>query len=395
MSTSPFCVQAPSKRFSSFYSISFGACVLTACSAAPTGLEEDGEESAATRGSPGAQGNATPSPGFNGADSGAALPNGNPGGPSGPEGTCAATTVTATKPPVDIIFAVDQSTSMDNEITKVKQNINAFAQAIGTSGLDYQVIMLAAKSGSRSICVAEPLAGPGCSDNGSKFHAVDRYVGSHSAMGVIVDSYDKSWKQWARPAALKAFVVITDDESDMTTEAFDAALLAMPGGTFGTQGARNYVYNSVCGWKEGTAVPGGTKCPGTADAGRRHQGASLLSGGIVESVCKADYGAVLTSIAKKVTERLACEFAVPVASGSQAPDPTKVAVKLSAATAAPKLLTPVTDVSKCAQVPDAWFYDDNTKPTRIVLCKSTCDAAAALGNAKVDAQLGCVVPAPR
>lgn len=199
----------------------------------------------------------------------------------------------------------------------------------------------------------------------------------------------------ARPNALKAFVVITDDDSSMAADAFDTALLAKSPEMFGNAQSRKYVYNSVCGWKEGTPVPGNTKCPGTAEAGAHHQRASVLTGGLVESVCKTDYGAVLTSIAKKVGERLACEFAVPIASGSQAPDPSKVAVKFTSASAPAKLLTQVTDASKCASVPDAWFYDDNAKPTRILLCPSTCSAAGTTTGAKVTAELGCKVPAPR
>jgi hypothetical protein len=35
--------------------------------------------------------------------------------------------------------------------------------------------------------------------------------------------------------------------------------------------------------------------------------------------------------------------------------------------ASPRHLTQVTDEAKCASVPDAWYYDDNAKPTRVIL----------------------------
>ncbi|MFO0680044.1 MAG: vWA domain-containing protein [Polyangiaceae bacterium] len=366
---------------------------VAACSAAPSSLDDDGDGSTGSAGSRGRQG--TSDAGFGG--TGASAGSGGMGGTggSGGDGTCAATTVSATKPAVDIVFAIDQSGSMDNEIAKVKANINAFAQKIGTSGLDYQVIMIATKAGENGICVPEPLAGPACADNGSKFHQVDRRVDSHNAMPVIVDSYDHAWKQWARKDALKAIVVITDDESNASAELFDLAMVTKADGMFGTAGARKYVYNAICGWKEGTPVPGSTKCAGTADAGKIHQQAAVMTGGLVESLCKDDYAAVLDNVAKKVGDRLACEFAMPVASGTQTVDPTKIAVKLTAGGAAEKLLTQVTDASKCAQVPDAWFYDDNTKPTRIQLCPTTCDTASKEKSAKVDVALGCKVPTPR
>lgn len=66
------------------------------------------------------------------------------------------------KRPVDIIFAVDNSGSMTDEIVAIQNNINTgFADIIARSGLDYRVIMVAAHGNARvnqSICISSPLS---------------------------------------------------------------------------------------------------------------------------------------------------------------------------------------------------------------------------------------------
>src|SRR5689334_10025084 len=57
---------------------------------------------------------------------------------------CSEVAVRATvqRQPVDIIWVVDNSTSMEPAITQVTAGINAFAESIGDRDLDYRVIML-------------------------------------------------------------------------------------------------------------------------------------------------------------------------------------------------------------------------------------------------------------
>lgn len=51
---------------------------------------------------------------------------------------CAAKELKAEPAKVDLIFIVDASGSMSEELVQTQQNINAFAQTIGKSGLDYK-----------------------------------------------------------------------------------------------------------------------------------------------------------------------------------------------------------------------------------------------------------------
>jgi hypothetical protein len=94
-----------------------------------------------------------------------------PGGSGGTGETCAQAEAQATlvTEPIDIIVALDNSGSMDDELEAVEQNINVnFAQILDDGEVDYRVILISRhrKAGrdetaeaSTSICVEAPLSG--------------------------------------------------------------------------------------------------------------------------------------------------------------------------------------------------------------------------------------------
>jgi hypothetical protein len=49
----------------------------------------------------------------------------------------------------------------------------------------------------------------------------------------------------------------------------------------------------------------------------------------------------------------------------------------------------VDDKSKCPANGDAWYYDDNVKPTQIIVCDATCSKLAMDAKPQVDIVLGC------
>ena len=61
----------------------------------------------------------------------------------------------------------------------------------------------------------------------------------------------------------------------------------------------------------------------------------------------------------------------------------------------PNKLTQVTDASKCAANANAWYYDDNAKPTKIILCPTTCTDLNAKAGSKIEALVGCAAPPPK
>lgn len=101
--------------------------------------------------------------------------------PLNPDASCASTSVEgkAEPLPVDIIWVVDNSSSMQPAVAAINAGLNDFAASISTKKLDYKVIMLALRSkttpitvggGTRyPVCIPPPLAGDSNCGNGARF----------------------------------------------------------------------------------------------------------------------------------------------------------------------------------------------------------------------------------
>jgi len=321
----------------------------------------------------------------------------------GVDPNCAGTVAETQKSKVDIVFVIDDSGSMTEEMNQIKTNVNTFAQKIGGTGLDYQVLFIVKKAKSSTqqgnvICVPPPLGGANCGDNAPIFHHIDQDVQSNDALSLVLSTYDNNnaalaWNKYLRADSTKVFVVVTDDESQLAYDKFDAQLLAKaPAGMFGTTTARKYIFHSICGWNTGQPVPSNQKCSTAVAPGTNYQELSKLTSGIVDSVCKTDYSGVLDNMAKGITDKLACNLGVPMAATS---DPSKVAVQETKVGGAAKTLTHVTDASKCSSVKDGWYYDSATAPKEIILCPDACTDANATAGTKIQAVVGCAVPPPK
>ena len=383
--------------------------------------------------------------------------------------TCAWDTKEPKRAGIDIIFAIDNSHSMGDEIQKTLSNINAFADAIATSGLDYQVIMVSAKGTNLTdmseavpnlkgsgltgdmpleVCVPPPLgvgangADP-CGDNDPIFHHLDHWpfgIASNNGMWLAGATYNEyytwpndagppggGWAQWARYDAMKYFVVVTDDDAEVPTpdmgdpsvvgtatepyEVMDRLLLHDdrfgPPGMFGDETNRKYVYNTVCGWTypggESTDPEDGGGCrtaytdPDYNQAmnpGEQHQKLAQLTGGIVESICRDDWTAVLGKISDEIIETLGCEFGLPEPDTGTL-NPNEVLVRYTPAGEDPTDLTRVTDASKCADYENAWYYDDNDEPAKIILCPDACATIGTAHTGQLDVLMGCTAPPPK
>jgi hypothetical protein len=187
---------------------------------------------------------------------------------------CAAVSAMATlhKRPVDVIFIVDTSASMAQEIAGINNNINMhFSSIIAASGLDYRVIILADWCiGTYCVCVKPPLGGNTCMAPETKpidtqhLYHYDHLVQSYDSLSGALATYNVAdpsgaapggWSDWLRPDALKIFVEVTDDYPTAATDAamqFDTGLFALTPKRFGTAAQRDYVFYSIVGVKEKT-----------------------------------------------------------------------------------------------------------------------------------------------
>lgn len=364
-------------------------CLALACGSAGRVGEEFPEPGTSS----GASGTSGASSSFGGSS-------GTSGGASGTSGgSCAAVAAKTEKAKVDIIFVIDNSGSMTEEMTQIRTNVNTFASKIGTVGLDYTVTFIVKRgvpttNDPRVICVPAPLGvgAPSCGDKPPTFHHVPQDVQSTDSFELILSTYETSWKNYLRPEATKVFIEVTDDESDISYTQFDQRLLAkLPAGMFGTAAARKYIFHSIISKPFADAVPSSRVCSGAAGPSVDYQQLSKLTGGIIDEVCKTNYSGVLDNIAKGITDKLGCELKYPSSAES---DPTKLAVTLTPKGATAQTLTQVTDVAKCGTTANAWYYDNAAAPTKIILCPSTCTAANSVAETKLEALVGCKAAPP-
>ena len=156
---------------------------------------------------------------------------------------CAAVSVTASVEtlPVDIIWVVDNSSSMEPSVRQVQMGMNAFAARLATSSLDYRLIVLSLRGNGNvtlggstlyQLCVPPPVGGAACADNAPRFHQVDMNIYSTQPLEQILGTLAQSrgytmadsnprtggrgsapWFDLLRPRATKSIVVVTDDNA--------------------------------------------------------------------------------------------------------------------------------------------------------------------------------------
>jgi hypothetical protein len=91
-------------------------------------------------------------------------------------------------------------------------------------------------------------------------------------------------------------------------------------------------------------------------------------------------------------QALGCQYKIPVPKSGSV-NFSEVNVEFTAAGGSSMIVPQVSDKSKCPSSGDAWYYDDPTTPTEILLCTTTCGTVSAGGE--LDVLTGCqTVPLP-
>jgi hypothetical protein len=322
--------------------------------------------------------------------------------------------------PVDIIWLVDNSSSMEPAIRQVTEGLNSFAETVADSGIDYRVIMLSKRgrqSGGAdlSVCIPEPLAGDGSCGNGSRFfhssvdikstQPLEQFLGTLGQTEGYRQGEERGGEPWAdflRPAATKTIVVVSDDDARgpascngsepdpsgaaRVFERFEGGVnpcnrsMLPPGiledrwdGQFD-----GYTFHGIYGW-------------GTGDGGRcRFDNGSLpdaageaytrlvdRTGGVRAQICDGasawdDFFDRVAS-AVEASAPLACEIPLPEPPDGETLDPTRVNVIVRGA-GGETTVGKVEDEGRCGTL-GGWFYDDERAPSEVRLCPTSCDLA--------------------
>lgn len=334
--------------------------------------------------------------------------------------------------PVDIIWMVDNSISMQPAIDEVTKGLNAFASLIGSKNLDYKVIMLSLRSktspitfnGSQkyAVCIPPPLAGDASCGNGPRYfqssvdilstQPLEQFLGTLGQTAGYKAGEVKGgdpWKAELRPKATRSIVVVTDDNARLSAQDFEHfpggknpfnSLTLPPGILESAWGGLfdGYVFHGLYGW--GSDTDANVKCqyPGGAmppSSGPTYTTLVQKTGGVRAKICAgaSAWGPFFDEVAKAVQKgsKPSCELALPTPSQGTL-DPGKVNVRITDATGTTDLYK-VASSSACDQS-GGWYYDDPVTPTKVILCPSSCQAAekagVATGNVKIEVLFGCV-----
>lgn len=341
-----------------------------------------------------------------------------------PDAACAAMEIVpaeVVRPPVDIIWVVDNSGSMVTPISEVRMGMNAFADHLFASGLDYRMILISLRtprSGREEICIDPPLAGAGCAD-GERFFQIDIDIKSTQPLEFLLgtlgqtDGYtgtpSTAWRSLLRDGAHKTIVVVTDDnqrtcarphEGGSCTSG-DPMLTALsledfPGGADPFNGTtlgpgirtaaygdlfEDYTFDAIYGWGSDTdpdatcTYSDGTSPP---NSGSTYSALVARTGGVRAQICSDDdeWAAFFDAVANTVVEAapIACEIDLPEPPEGMFLVPTLVNVDVRTA-AGSERIGYVTGAAACDATRGGWYYDDATTPTQVLLCPATCDHA--------------------
>jgi hypothetical protein len=321
--------------------------------------------------------------------------------------------------PVDIIIALDNSGSMDDEARAVEANINVnFAAILEESQVDYRVILVSEhreRAGQdTAVCILSPLStlstcpsdAPGMSD---RFFQYSTSIGSRNSFDVLIDTYageraddfglaPQGWSAWLRPAAKKVFLEISDDDENSSAAEFLATLTELSPEYFGPAPNQvSFVWHSIVGLAQRPVatdpyVPADPieteECTGNVfNAGATYQELSRLTGGLRFPICEFDgYDAVFRRIASDVVQGrgAACEFAIPETPAGRALDLDKVAVSYQPGDGgAARQLGQVGSATVCGA--DAFLVDVDG----VHLCPEACALIKADARATVDVLFTC------
>lgn len=313
-------------------------------------------------------------------------------GGDGTTGECAELTETAMnkKQPADIIFVIDNSGSMAMEIASVAANMNNFSSKIINSGIDVRVVMISSYPASGGICIDPPLGAGGCpvkDNNPPKYTHINSEVGSNNALQKVLDHYP-DYKDLLRPDAAKHLVVVTDDNSSLSANAFDAAFKALDPSLAG------YKLHAICGAKDSGdflwCAQNAVCCAFTAKAGKVYIDLINKTGGEWGDLCLQNFTPVFDVLSTEVIQNsgLACEWAIPDPMGDDPIDFDKVNVDFNDGMNV-QTIGKVETPDACANVSDGWYYDDPAMPTKILVCPQTCAKIQGAPNASMNIKFGC------
>jgi hypothetical protein len=344
--------------------------------------------------------------------------------------------------PVDIVWVIDNSASMEDVIREVQSGLDDFADAVAANGLDVRVIVLSLRGegeatvngGTRFlVCIDDALAGPDCADAPPLFYQVDidirstqaleQFLGTLGQTGVYADESSEfsaraptsppgGWRQYLREDSTKTIVVATDHFQRHVVRSGDgfvagpnrgqeesAAVAASTADWFETRPAGINEFTASRGqlppgildpfWGglfEGYTFNGiygfgddpDGRCGDVPGAGLAFDVLVERTGGVRAQIC--DAASSWGPFIEEVANRVVER--ARVACEVDLPEPPEgesLSVdRVNVLVGPEQTLTGRVGSAGECGEDGGWYYDDPTSPTQVILCPASCDLAQEL-----------------
>lgn len=299
--------------------------------------------------------------------------------------SCESTSVTTDNQiqPVDIVWVIDNSGSMDGERDIIQDNLESFARTIGDAGIDWHVVLITSAG-----FVTVP---PSLMADTERFLYVGDDVQSNEPLQAAISNFS-SYSDFLRNDAYLHLIFTTDDESALEAAAFRTMMRGLTRQSF-----RAHVMASP---------PGSTHCMGfcldgctgpngdAADNGDIYWELASITGGSSYSICTADWSALFRDLTRAiaVVRPLPCSYDIPEPPDGMSFDPFLVNVDLTRGDGTRTRLPYVGNPDGAVFCPAdglGWYYDDPSDPDSIELCGGICDAIEGDDDARMDIAFGC------
>jgi hypothetical protein len=337
---------------------------------------------------------------------------------------------------VDVLFVIDNSGSMGEEIAAIRRNIDqSFARIVEESRVDYRVLVLSAfGTEGTSVCIEPPLAGAPCADglyatNGDRFFHYHLPIDSFDPWCKLLSALDRpdpngrapgGLKAWLRPDAEKVIVAITDDSPSCTYQGggesqpvvfgapgadpyedallFHQTLLAAAPEQLGVAPDARYAFYAFVGLSPHADATApwfpheplqAELCDTAASPGLGYQALSVITDALRYPVCEGrGFDAVLRVLARSVVEsaKAECSFQLPAPPRGQFLNKDTIHVEYR-----PRGDGEAVDIR---QVAEEGRCDDHAfllRGDRIELCRQACAIVEADRAAALRVLYGCLV----
>ena len=297
--------------------------------------------------------------------------------------------------PVDIIWIIDASPSMGEEIAQVEANLGVFSERIGGAGLDHHVILIGSDRDLATpgkdyfeICVPPPLsAEPVCPDVDSDTYLhVREPVHSQDGLDIAMDSYP-DWKHFLRTnqGSDVHVIMVTDDNVGWGTDAaeFEQFLSTAVAPGF-PRGVTFHSIVDLIGYQPSCAFDDSCSCG--EERGQEYIDLSDASGGLVLDLCQEDWSPIFEELEREVVEgtEIPCGFTLPAPEDNRRIDYDRVNVVFVGDGDNREIIPQVDTEADCA-LTGGWYYDNPQAPTVIHLCEQACDRL----TQRVEVEIGC------